>query len=666
MRRAHLFPAAMLLALAVVPLMAPMAGTASDLDTVHVTASRTGPLTNALPVGAVVLTAEDIRRMPVRSLADVLDSVSGVRASRLYGLGDSASTIDLMGFGATATQNTLVLLNGRRLNDIDMASVDFSAIPLAAIERIEILPGSGAVLYGSGASGGAINIVTRERYDDSLGVELGGGSFNTRSGHLWGTLGDDQTSALLSLGALNTDGYRDNNALRQRNAFADLRHREERSTWYLSVQADREELGLPGARLINPGTGLNEFRDDPRGAQTPNDYAEREGVTVMPGAALELGQQVTLHLDTSVRRKWQTFFQDGFGSLSYGETEIRGYSVNPRLQGQLDLGPVQTRWTLGADYQDSDYQADRAVSQAAFPDPNERVTAGQRQKGYYLFLSSALTERLTATAGARQEQVSQRFDTVSSPAERREDDLEMYEGGLVFSPLDHFSLFANAARTARVATLDEVVSVFAGSIDPLRPQTGDVYTSGMRWHDGRQRSMLTYWYARFDDEIIYDPITFSNTNLDDRTRRRGVTLNSRWRLDEGLWMTFNATLQNAQFADGPFSNNQIPDVPRRSGYLQIDWEALPWLTFSGAQRYVGSRFYSEDNANASQRQPSYRWTDLSATARHRNTYLRATVHNLQDRRVSDRGFFFNDGTNEVFGTYPLPGRYYLVSLGMEF
>ena len=42
------------------------------------------------------------------------------------------------------------------------------------------------------------------------------------------------------------------------------------------------------------------------------------------------------------------------------------------------------------------------------------------------------------------------------------------------------------------------------------------------------------------------------------------------------------------------------------------------------------------------------------------------MHNLQDRRVSDRGFFFNDGTNDVFGTYPLPGRYYLVSLGMEF
>ncbi|MBA3980862.1 MAG: ligand-gated channel [Alcanivorax sp.] len=662
MRRAHLFPAAMLLALAVVPLMAPMAGNASDLDTVHVTASRTGPLTNALPVGAVVLTAEDIRRMPVRSLADVLDSVSGVRASRLYGLGDSASTIDLMGFGATATQNTLVLLNGRRLNDIDMASVDFSAIPLAAIERIEILPGSGAVLYGNGASGGAINIITRERYDDSLGMEVGGGSFNTRSGNLWGALGDDQTSALLSLWALNSDGYRDNNALRQRNAFGDLRHRGERVTSYLSVQADREEMGLPGTRLIDPGAGINEFRDDPRGAQTPDDHAQQEGVAAMPGLMIELGEQMAFHLDTGVRRKYQKAFFEQFDF--YSETRLTGYSVTPRLTGRASTGPVAHQWTLGWDLYRSEYDTRSADSPANFPAPGTRRTGEQRQQAWYGFLTSALSEHWVVTAGARSEKVEQDFGLASGQEDSRDDRLEYYEGGIAWQPRDNFSLFANAARTARVATVDESIFLVSGNVEPLAPQTGEVYTGGLRWQEGRQRSSLTYWHARFDNEIAFDPATFTNINRDDRTRRQGYTLNSRWRLDDGLWMTFNATLQSAEFAEGPFRNRQIPEVPRRSGYLQLDWDATDWLTFSAAQRYVGSRFYTNDEANAAGRQQSYRWTDLSARARYRQFYVQAAAHNLQDRRVSDTGLY--DDVNDSFVVYPLPGRYYLVSLGAEF
>src|SRR5690606_19768976 len=130
-----------------------------------------------------------------------------------------------------------------------------------------------------------------------------------------------------------------------------------------------------------------------------------------------------------------------------------------------------------------------------------------------------------------------------------------------------------------------------------------------------------------------------NVNLDDDTRRDGFTLNSQWILDQGLWLTFNATLQRARFVDGPYARNDIPGVPHRSGYVQFDWQAMDWLLLSVAQRYVGQRRLGNDQANSfSEKLDSYRWTDLSATTRYRNLYLRATVHNLQDRNVSDLGF----------------------------
>ena len=110
-----------------------------------------------------MITAEEIAHSPAQTLQEIIAQVPGVQLTSLFGGVNGAKTsVDLRGFGAFATSNTLVLINGRRLNDIDMAGVDFSTIPRDSIERIEITRGnSGAVLYGDNAVGGVINIVLK-------------------------------------------------------------------------------------------------------------------------------------------------------------------------------------------------------------------------------------------------------------------------------------------------------------------------------------------------------------------------------------------------------------------------------------------------------------------------------------------------------------------------
>src|SRR5262245_35006825 len=132
-------------------------------------AAQSGIVTGTIITGAssTVITSADIARSPGQTVQDILAREPGIQVQSLFGSVNGAqTTVDMRGFGATATSNTLVLVNGRRLNDIDLAGVDLSAIPRNSIERIEITRGnSGGVLYGDGAVGGVINIVTKNGVD---------------------------------------------------------------------------------------------------------------------------------------------------------------------------------------------------------------------------------------------------------------------------------------------------------------------------------------------------------------------------------------------------------------------------------------------------------------------------------------------------------------------
>ena len=130
-------------------------------DEILVTATRFNEDARDLPVNSTVITREEIARSPATTLPEILAQHAGIGMRDLFGNNASDSTIDLRGFGAAAGQNTLVLVDGRMLNDIDLSGVVWSSIPLSAIERIEIIRGGASVLHGAGAVGGLVNIITR-------------------------------------------------------------------------------------------------------------------------------------------------------------------------------------------------------------------------------------------------------------------------------------------------------------------------------------------------------------------------------------------------------------------------------------------------------------------------------------------------------------------------
>jgi iron complex outermembrane recepter protein len=124
-----------------------------------------------------VLTHEDIERSAANNIEELLQKVTGapsmgnlVSANTAGANNAGLSGVSLRGLG---TNRTLLLINGRRIapfgNTTDSASVDVNSIPLAAIERVEILKDGASSIYGSEAIGGVVNFIMRKNF---RGIEL--------------------------------------------------------------------------------------------------------------------------------------------------------------------------------------------------------------------------------------------------------------------------------------------------------------------------------------------------------------------------------------------------------------------------------------------------------------------------------------------------------------
>jgi len=123
------------------------------LDEVVVTATRDEEEIRKIPASVTVITKEEIEQSNAQTTVDLMRDKAGVVVSDYIGNGKTA-TVDIRGFGETGPLNTLVLIDGRRVNEIDLSGVDWTQIPVDQIERIEIVRGSGSVLYGDNAAEG--------------------------------------------------------------------------------------------------------------------------------------------------------------------------------------------------------------------------------------------------------------------------------------------------------------------------------------------------------------------------------------------------------------------------------------------------------------------------------------------------------------------------------
>src|SRR5262245_20430326 len=303
-----------------------------------------GIVTGTIATGAssTVITSTDIARSPGHSLQELLSREPGVQVTNLFGgVNGARSQVDMRGFGAAASTR-LLLINGRRVTDLDFVGFDIASVPRESIERIEITRGnSGTVLYGDGAVGGVINIITKAgvALPTRARADVTTGSFNYREGNASYTGSNGPWSAAVFSNVVNSDGYRVHNFYRQANGVGDFRYTVPDGSVYLNLSADNSWLDLPGARLVDPSIGVDQLATDRRGATTPFDWASKKGQNATLGFTRMLAPGAELIVDGGVRHKAeQAEFHGSFADpsspdpVSAVDTQLTTSSVTPRLR----------------------------------------------------------------------------------------------------------------------------------------------------------------------------------------------------------------------------------------------------------------------------------------------------------------------------------------------
>jgi iron complex outermembrane receptor protein len=257
-------------------------GIPQQVDTVHVVA-RTDPTVVSATRSFEVLTRSDLARHATRSLAEVLGLALGVDAQPR-----SPAQADISLRGSTFNQ-VVVLVDGVRVSDVQSGHYALDlAVPMAMIDRIEILRGAGSAMYGSDAVGGVVNIVTRA--DSSFGdLALRAGSFGGVLGQ--GSVGGAVDGTLVRIGADadRSSGHRDDTDYRVTQA---------------RLAAERH---LGAARLsADAAIGARQFGAADFYSPYPSYETTRSTTASVRGAA-PLGERITVSGTLHTRRHSDVF-----------------------------------------------------------------------------------------------------------------------------------------------------------------------------------------------------------------------------------------------------------------------------------------------------------------------------------------------------------------------
>lgn len=627
----------------------------TQAEDIIVSATRFSENNPATPVNISIITKADIENTPAISVPDLLKTQAGIYVSSLYGNQGIDSTVDIRSFGESALSNTLILLDGQRLNSVDGSSIQWAAIPVKSLERIEIMRGSGSVLYGDRASGGVINLVTDKSPGTKASIAVTLGSYDHSGLDASLSLRDERAYLNNYFHSSDSNGYRDNSRSNKLSLNGRAGIFIDQHEAFIDYAVFRVANGLPSS------IDSNTFRNKPRTARTPDDRQEKEGFRVRPGVSIALSE--TLRLDAEVAISEERINFDNVSFASESKRDLETVSFTPRISWNHGLGKFESKTVSGFDY----YNGRVSAESTTFASQK----AKQVSRAIYVQNITALTEKLTSTIGVRaqnmEQDVSQGDFGPFSPAIAGSSDRTrtVYDAGISYQH-KQWTTFAKLGTSFRFANTDELFGfdpitfapVFAGDLKPQFARNKEI---GIRFNSAKLDTSVTLFHSKIDDEIGFNGMM--NANFEP-TRRQGIETELGWRINPQLQTKFAYAYTDAEFRDGANDGNRIPVAPSSTANAQLIWQTPSYGAYVLQANYVGTRYTSGDFANTLDKLPSYTTFDFRANWNLEPIKLSFNALNIFDKNYSNFAVFSAFRNDYFF--FPADGRSFYITAQYDF
>ena len=573
---------------------------ADELDEVVVTATRTAITTDAALAPVEIIDSDAIARSQAGSLGELLRGRAGINLSNQGGAG-KLSTLFVRG---AESDHVLVLVDGVRIGSATSGLASFQDLPVALIDRIEIVRGPRSSLYGSDAIGGVIQIFTRrDRGAANVRFHVGAGSHGRREGGM-------------GVGGSGERG------------------------WFGIDTAFQRTDGIDACR----GAGFPVFAGCFVDGQSDRDGYENHSFSARGG--IDIGESLTLEaqaLHVSGRNEYDGSFVDNSDITQ----QALGAQLRWKAHDRVDL-----RFNLGSNEDGSD----NFIGSTPNGDFASRRDSASAQADIALADAQLLTlgvdwlrDRIdsdTAFDDSRRSnraafaQYQARFGAHDVQLALRRDDNDQFGGettgtaawGLNFA--EAWRVTASYGTAFKAPTFNELYFPFFGN-SALRPESSKTIEAGLGWRGATTRVRLDVFSTDVEDLIAYNAAIFLPDNIQE-ARLRGAEL----RVDSTLLGWDLGASASWLDAEDRTTGNDLPRRARDTARVELDRGFGKFrLGFTG----IGEGGRYDDLANA-RRLGGFGTLDVRGEyALTSDWTLQARVANVFDKHYETAAFYNQPG-----------------------
>lgn len=622
------------------------AGDTENRYSIVVSATRSEQSSVTTPASVQIIDELEIKQSQSQNIGELLRNRGGLEVHDLFGDGNNI-TIGIRGFSESANQNTLIMIDGRRLNNADIGGPSLNSISMKNIERIEIIKGSAGVLFGDQAVGGVINIITRKPEKDRAVIGAGIGSYERMKSffNIDKKLGE-QSTVRISGEALDTENYRDHNQYDIGMLSGLLNYEYEQGNAFIELSLVKSSQETPGALSTAQAAA------DRKQSGNQTDFTNRRTLMQRAGIDHEINNNWDVLIDLTNKEENNPYVV--WGSTGYQARQLK--SFNPRFSGTYPMNGEELLVTLGADYEETDFMIESPFTNRS----NEQET-----ESLYWQAVIPFNKQLSMTAGmrhARQDNVI--IDALTYVNGQTFSDTQTVgELGFSYKPDSGSRIFIRAEQNYRFPKIDEQAYTSPGNI--LDTQTG------VSWEMGYEKTFDSGWLSinayqlELEDEIAFDPTAtqpagafFNGANVNfDPTTHRGIMLEGDYSLLNNLQFSASYTYTDATFDSGSNAGKSVSFVPEHSSRVAMNWMPVENANLLLEALYTGERYVSGDNANALPEVDSLTVMNLALGQQIQNYHLGLRINNLSNRKYNDFA--------TPFGVNPAPERNYWLEVAVE-